>query len=107
MTEGRYLLSGASDGSAAVFDVWNATEYETGFIAKHRHILLVDKQHQNGHKFAISAAVWYPVDTGLFVTASFDQYVKVWDTNSTQVCACISQLPQSLLILPVFAILMF
>ncbi|RLN21956.1 DNA excision repair protein ERCC-8-like isoform X2 [Panicum miliaceum] len=85
LTEGRYLLSGASDGSAAVFDVWNATEYETGFIAKRRHILLVDKQHQNGHKFAISAAVWYPVDTGLFVTASFDQYVKVWDTNSTQV----------------------
>lgn len=83
--EGRYLLSGASDGSAAVFDVWNATEYETGFIAKHRNILLVDKQHQNGHKFAISAAVWYPVDTGLFVTASFDQFVKVWDTNSTQV----------------------
>ncbi|CAO2167111.1 unnamed protein product [Urochloa humidicola] len=85
LTEGRYLLSGASDGSAAVFDVWNATEYQGGFIAKHRHILLVDKQHQNGHKFAISAAVWYPVDTGLFVTASFDQYVKVWDTNSTQV----------------------
>lgn len=85
LTEARYLLSGASDGSAAVFDVWNATEYETGFIAKHRNILLVDKQHQNGHKFAISAAVWYPVDTGLFVTASFDQFVKVWDTNSTQV----------------------
>ncbi|XP_066315419.1 WD repeat-containing protein ATCSA-1-like isoform X3 [Miscanthus floridulus] len=85
LTEGRYLLSGASDGSAAVFDVWNATEYEAGFIAKHRNILLVDKQHQNGHRFAVSAAVWYPVDTGLFVTASFDQYVKVWDTNSTQV----------------------
>ncbi|WVZ68109.1 hypothetical protein U9M48_017093 [Paspalum notatum var. saurae] len=85
LTEGRYLLSGASDGSAAVFDAWNATEYEAGFIAKHRNILLVDKQHQNGHKFAVSAAVWYPVDTGLFVTASFDQYVKVWDTNSTQV----------------------
>ncbi|CAO2182277.1 unnamed protein product [Urochloa humidicola] len=85
LTEGRYLLSGASDGSAAVFDVWNATEHQAGFIAKHRHILLVDKHHQNGHKFAISAAVWYPVDTGLFVTASFDQYVKVWDTNSTQV----------------------
>ncbi|KAL6616406.1 hypothetical protein ACP70R_038676 [Stipagrostis hirtigluma subsp. patula] len=85
LTEGRYLLSGASDGSAAVFDVWNATEYEAGFIAKHRNILLVDKQHENGHKFAISAAVWYPVDTGLFVTASFDQFVKVWDTNSTQV----------------------
>uniref|UniRef100_A0A0D3EWH3 Uncharacterized protein n=1 Tax=Oryza barthii TaxID=65489 RepID=A0A0D3EWH3_9ORYZ len=81
----RYLLSGASDGSAAIFDVQNATEYEAGFIAKHRSILLVDKQHENGHKFVVSMAVWYPVDTGLFVTASFDQYVKVWDTNSTQV----------------------
>ncbi|XP_062207515.1 WD repeat-containing protein ATCSA-1 isoform X2 [Phragmites australis] len=85
LTEGRYLLSGASDGSAAVFDVRSATEYEAGFIAKHGNILLVDKQHENGHKFAISAAVWYPVDTGLFVTASFDHFVKVWDTNSTQV----------------------
>uniref|UniRef100_A0A0E0N581 DNA excision repair protein ERCC-8 n=1 Tax=Oryza rufipogon TaxID=4529 RepID=A0A0E0N581_ORYRU len=84
LTERRYLLSGASDGSAAIFDVQNATEYEAGFIAKHRSILLVDKQHENGHKFVVSMAVWYPVDTGLFVTASFDQYVKVWDTNSTQ-----------------------
>ncbi|GJN17105.1 hypothetical protein PR202_gb04147 [Eleusine coracana subsp. coracana] len=85
LTEGRYLLSGASDGSAAVFDVWNATEYEAGFIAKHRNILLVDKQHENGHKFAVSAAIWYPVDTGLFITGSYDHFVKVWDTNSTQV----------------------
>nr|XP_015611747.1 WD repeat-containing protein ATCSA-1 isoform X1 [Oryza sativa Japonica Group] len=85
LTERRYLLAGASDGSAAIFDVQNATEYEAGFIAKHRSILLVDKQHENGHKFVVSMAVWYPVDTGLFVTASFDQYVKVWDTNSTQV----------------------
>ena len=105
MTEGRYLLSGASDGSAAVFDVWNATEYEAGFIAKHRNILLVDKQHQNGHRFAVSAAVWYPVDTGFFVTASFDQYVKVWDTNSTQVCACILSYPSFSVSFPCFVIL--
>lgn len=85
MTEGRYLLSGASDGSAAVYDIQRATDYEEGLIARHRSLFVVDKQHECGHKFAISTAIWYPVDTGLFVTGSFDHFVKVWDTNTTQV----------------------
>ncbi|CAL9185585.1 unnamed protein product [Musa hybrid cultivar] len=84
LTEGRYLLSGASDGSAAVYDIQRATDYEEGLIARHRSLFVVDKQHEYGHKFAISTAIWYPVDTGLFVTGSFDHFVKVWDTNTTQ-----------------------
>ncbi|CAH2034097.1 unnamed protein product [Thlaspi arvense] len=85
LTEGRYLLSGASDGSAAVFDIQRATEYEaSGLIAKHKCIFTVDKQHENGHKYAISSAIWYPIDTGLFVTGSYDHYIKVWDTNTAQ-----------------------
>ncbi|XP_073000380.1 WD repeat-containing protein ATCSA-1 [Typha latifolia] len=85
LTEGRYLLSGASDGSAAIYDIQHATEYDSGLIAKHKSLLVVDKQHSHGHKFAISTAIWYPVDTGLFITGSFDHYIKVWDTNTTQV----------------------
>lgn len=85
LTEGRYLLSGAADGSAAVFDVQRATDYEaSGLIAKHKCIFTVDKQHENGHKYAISSAIWYPIDTGLFITGSFDHYLKVWDTNTAQ-----------------------
>ncbi|CAN1135674.1 WD repeat-containing protein ATCSA-1 [Linum perenne] len=85
LTEGRYLLSGAADASAAVFDVQRATEYEGGgVIAKHRPIFSIDKQHRAGHKFSVSTAIWYPIDTGLFVTGSYDHYIKVWDTNSTQ-----------------------
>ncbi|KAL9306707.1 putative transcription factor WD40-like family [Arabidopsis thaliana] len=86
LTEGRYLLSGAADGSAAVFDVQRATDYEaSGLIAKHKCIFTVRKQHENGHKYAISSAIWYPIDTGMFITGSFDHYVKVWDTNTSQV----------------------
>ncbi|TMW86953.1 hypothetical protein EJD97_020664 [Solanum chilense] len=86
LTEGRYLLSSASDASVAVYDVQRATDYdESGLIAKHKHILLVDKQHEQGHKYAISTANWYPIDTGLFITGSYDHYVNVWDTNTTQV----------------------
>ncbi|KAI9200459.1 hypothetical protein LWI28_008321 [Acer negundo] len=86
LTEGRYLLSGASDASVAVYDVQRATDYEGGgLIAKHKSIVVVDKQHEQGHKYAVSSAIWYPIDTGLFITGSYDHYVKVWDTNSTQV----------------------
>jgi DNA excision repair protein ERCC-8 len=80
------LLSGASDASVAVYDVQRATDYEGGgLIAKHKCILVVDKQHEQGHKYAISSAIWYPVDTGLFITGSYDHHINVWDTNTTQV----------------------
>jgi WD40 repeat protein len=80
------LLSGASDASAAVYDVQRATDYEAGgLIAKHKCIFVVDKQHESGHKYAISSAIWYPVDTGLFITGSYDHHINVWDTNTTQV----------------------
>lgn len=86
LTEGRYLLSGAADASVAVYDIQRATDYEGGgLIAKHKPILFVDKQHQNGHKYAISTAIWYPIDTGLFVTGSYDHHINVWDTNTSQV----------------------
>ncbi|KAI3785412.1 hypothetical protein L1987_44530 [Smallanthus sonchifolius] len=85
LTEGRYLLSGASDASLAVYDIQRATDYEAGgLIAKHKPIL-VNKQQQNGHKYAISTAIWYPIDTGLFVTGSYDHHIKFWDTNTAQV----------------------
>ncbi|CAK8568372.1 unnamed protein product [Lathyrus sativus] len=58
LTEGRYLLSSASDASVAVYDVQRPSECD---------------------------AIWYPIDTGLFITGSYDHHVNVWDTNTTQV----------------------
>ncbi|KAI8548578.1 hypothetical protein RHMOL_Rhmol07G0283500 [Rhododendron molle] len=85
LTEGRYLLSGASDASVAIYDVQHATDFEGGgLVAKHRPLVVIDKQHEHGHKYAISSAIWYPVDTGLFVTGSYDHHINVWDTNTTQ-----------------------
>lgn len=84
LTEGRYLLSGGADASVAVYDVQRATEYVGGTVAKHKSILVLDKQHEHGHKYAVSSAIWYPVDTGLFITGSYDHYISVWDTNTIQ-----------------------
>ncbi|GER31097.1 transducin/WD40 repeat-like superfamily protein [Striga asiatica] len=86
LTEGRYLLAGASDATAAVYDIQRATSYEgRGLIAKHNSLFNINKQHEHGHKYAISSAIWYPIDTGLFVTGSYDHHINVWDTNTTQV----------------------
>ncbi|XAR48423.1 hypothetical protein NMG60_11031245 [Bertholletia excelsa] len=86
LTEGRYLLSGSSDASIAIYDVQHATDYDgDGLVAKHKSIFVVDKQQENGHKYAISSAIWYPIDTGLFITGSYDHRINVWDTNTTQV----------------------
>ncbi|KAK6130806.1 hypothetical protein DH2020_035447 [Rehmannia glutinosa] len=86
LTEGRYLLAGASDATVAVYDIQRATSYEgRGLIAKHNSLFVINKQHEHGHKYAISSAIWYPIDTGLFVTGSYDHHINVWDTNTTQV----------------------
>lgn len=34
------------------------------------------------HKFGISTVKWWPNDTGLFLSASFDESVQVWDTST-------------------------
>ncbi|CAA3025702.1 DNA excision repair ERCC-8 [Olea europaea subsp. europaea] len=86
LTEGRYLIAGASDATVAVYDVQRATDYVEGCqIEKHNSIFVINKQHEHGHKYAISSATWYPVDTGLFITGSYDHHINVWDTNTTQV----------------------
>ncbi|KAM2689342.1 hypothetical protein EV1_042658 [Malus domestica] len=80
------MLSSASDASAAVFDVQRGTDnVGGGAITRHKCLLAMDKQHEQGHKYAVSSAMWYPVNTGLFVTVSYDHQINVWETNTTQV----------------------
>ncbi|KAL8487666.1 hypothetical protein ACS0TY_023673 [Phlomoides rotata] len=86
LIESRYLLAGASDATVAVYDIQRATDFEgRGLIAKHKSLLTINKHHEHGHKYAISSAIWYPIDTGMFVTGSYDHHINVWDTNTAQV----------------------
>jgi hypothetical protein len=57
------------------------TSYEAaGLIVKHHSLF-----HLDAFKLVISSAVWYTIYTGLFITASFNHCVNLWDTNSTLV----------------------
>lgn len=40
-------------------------------------MLQVSRTAPGAHTFTVTAVLWYPVDTGLFVTASFDLKVQV------------------------------
>ncbi|KAL2652749.1 hypothetical protein R1flu_020877 [Riccia fluitans] len=84
-TEGRYLLSGGSDGSVVCYDTVYPLRDSASLCKQHVAAFKTDRRVPRGHKFAVSSVQWYPVDTGLFVTGSFDTHVNVWDTNSLQV----------------------
>jgi len=42
----------------------------------------VGRRHPAAHRFLASCVSWYMEDTGIFVSGSYDQTVKVWDTNA-------------------------
>ncbi|MCO5613256.1 hypothetical protein L7F22_067532, partial [Adiantum nelumboides] len=72
------------DGSVAVYDIEHVSSFKQSTqTSKHEALLMVDKGV--GHQYSVSCVHWYPIDTGLFVTGSFDNYVNVWDTNTAQV----------------------
>ena len=85
-TERRYLLAGTVDAVVAVYDVAvpSSSDARTGHET-HDPVLRVGKgdgtNERPGHAFAVSAAAWYPTDTGAFFTGSFDGSVGLWDTN--------------------------
>ena len=86
-TERRYLLAGTVDAVVAVYDVEvpTATDERTG-RESHDPVLRVGKGDgtalRPGHSFGVSAATWFPGDTGAFFTSSFDGTVGLWDTNA-------------------------
>jgi WD40 repeat protein len=45
----------------------------------------IPKGRHKGHEFAITGVRWWPVDTGMFTSSSFDKFLKVWDTNTLEV----------------------
>uniref|UniRef100_A0A1B6M7U1 Uncharacterized protein n=1 Tax=Graphocephala atropunctata TaxID=36148 RepID=A0A1B6M7U1_9HEMI len=77
---GRYLLSGAKNGTIIIHDLFNYTG-----IPSYRCKALVSIRRTEGSNniaFSIETAQWYPFDSGLFTTSGMDNFVKLWDTES-------------------------
>ncbi|CAG9462780.1 unnamed protein product [Pedinophyceae sp. YPF-701] len=95
--EGRYLLSGSLDPTVAIYDLQAASpppqrpRAAAAPLPVHAPIVRIGRSHQHAHRFGVTACEWYPVDSGVFCTASFDGTVRVWDANAESV-ACAFQL---------------
>ncbi|KAL7665720.1 Uncharacterized protein ABC855_g1313 [[Candida] zeylanoides] len=70
---GQFLLSGCADSSIKLWDT------------QPRPVALATVSRRAAHEFGVSSVKWWPHDAGMFVSASFDHTVKVWDTNELEV----------------------
>ena len=110
--EHRYMLSGCADSSIKLWDLQGdiepeEDEYEEDALEAITSLQDDPKSDKNGmndhkndqrgrlnplatiprraaHRFGVSAVKWWPRDTGMFISASFDHTVKIWDTNAVE-----------------------
>nr|XP_045745701.1 DNA excision repair protein ERCC-8 [Mirounga angustirostris] len=80
--EARYMLSGGSDGVIVLYDLENSSR-QPYYTCK--AVCSVGRNHPDVHKYSVETVQWYPHDTGMFTSSSFDKTLKVWDTNTLQV----------------------
>ncbi|MEQ2298412.1 DNA excision repair protein ERCC-8 [Ameca splendens] len=77
--EGRYMLSGGADGVIVIYDLENHSGKQQYTCSPVR---TVGRSSRHVHKFSVETVQWYPYDTGMFVSSSFDKTMKVWDTET-------------------------
>uniref|UniRef100_A0A8C7X8G3 DNA excision repair protein ERCC-8 n=1 Tax=Oryzias sinensis TaxID=183150 RepID=A0A8C7X8G3_9TELE len=77
--EGRYMLSGGADGVIVIYDLENYSG-KPQYTCK--AVCTVGRSNRHVHKFSVETVLWYPYDTGMFVSSSFDKTMKVWDTET-------------------------
>ncbi|XP_006047022.1 DNA excision repair protein ERCC-8 isoform X3 [Bos indicus] len=76
------MLSGGSDGVIVLYDLENSSR-QPYYTCK--AVCSVGRSHPDVHKYSVETVQWYPHDTGMFTSSSFDKTLKVWDTNTLQI----------------------
>ncbi|RKP35454.1 WD40-repeat-containing domain protein, partial [Dimargaris cristalligena] len=108
--ESRYLLAGSGNGSLHLYDLDEGVgddPHSSGSggggglssappTAPRTITPLGEIPRPAGHAYTVSDVHWYPFDTGLFTTSSFDTTLKVWDTSALQ-AACTFHLQDKVL----------
>ncbi|KAG3265715.1 THO complex 3, transcript variant X1 [Ictidomys tridecemlineatus] len=74
--DGRRLASGSFDKTASVF-----------LLEKDR---LVKENNYRGHGDSVDQLCWHPSNPDLFVTASGDKTIRIWDVRTTKCIATVN-----------------
>lgn len=80
-----YMLGGTTGGVYAAKRCMQEGRQETNAglgervegRTEHIAAFKLDRSNAESHKYTITSVCWYPIDTGMFVTGSFDQEIKV------------------------------
>ncbi len=68
-----------------VFKQQSEVVYYSGTFLACYDFVFQFRSNQHVHKFSVETVQWYPYDTGMFVSSSFDKTMKVWDTETLKV----------------------
>ncbi|KAK9455218.1 WD40-repeat-containing domain protein [Dipodascopsis uninucleata] len=72
------MISGGSDTRICIWDLYSR---EGG---RHRYEMVGGIPARKGHQYGLTGTSWWPFDDGLFITSSFDETVKIWDTQTLE-----------------------
>ncbi|OTB00675.1 hypothetical protein M426DRAFT_65463 [Hypoxylon sp. CI-4A] len=85
--DGRILVSGGLDGSIKLWDLEQCGNPSTA----HTYTPLAKTPRSSqAHKFGITHLSFYPFDSAAFLSTSYDQTLKVWDTEKASLSASFS-----------------
>ena len=96
-SSGRFLLAGSADATVTIYDIskWGSSKSindddndnngrsSYAPVAKSVKVPAVPDilQLPGGHSSSVTYAQWYPTDAGVFISASSDGTILVWDTH--------------------------
>ena len=80
--EFRYLLATGTGRKVAIYDTWHLGRKSNSVFHKVSSVGEKESHKRFMHKKTINCVTWYPHDTGMFLTSSFDGTLKIWDSNT-------------------------